>query len=106
VTIDGEGNVKLFGDKVLTTLTDTFKNIAVTIDFEAGTVDGYVDGAKIDSSTFTSPKAGETTAEYLARMDIYILDCWIAQSSACENKDLDVAFGIDNIKVVLGVSAE
>jgi hypothetical protein len=102
VTIDGEGNVKLFGDKALTTLTDTFKNIAVTIDFEAGTVDGYVDGAKIDSTTFTSPKAGETTAEYLARMNIYIFDCWIAQSSACENKELDVAFGIDNINIVVG----
>jgi hypothetical protein len=96
---DSNGAVTML-KKPLTTLTEDFQTISVKVDFEAGTLTGYVDGTEVATATLSVPSISKATtpAEWLNTLTIYILN-WQIQAPFGVNR----ALLIDNINVFVVV---
>jgi hypothetical protein len=99
LSTDGNGAVAMRGTQ-LTTLTENFQTISVKVDFEAGTLTGYVNGTEVATATLSVPSISKATtpAEWLNTLTIYILN-WQIQAPF----GVDRALLIDNINVFVVV---
>ena len=96
--------LKMFvSDQLITTLTETFQTIAITVDFETETMTAYLNGVEVASTnlaipavTATSENKAETGLEWLETIGSYIVN-WYC--SSCSGNTDDRALLIDNIKI-------
>ncbi len=91
---------------VLTTLTTSFSEVAVAVDFENGKLHGYVNGELTATVDFAKPATGggATTLDWMATLAKWVVD--LNATTPNEGEPAERTLLVDNIRAYVGAYGE